>query len=56
MVSVLGRGGCPAHQTPDVIVEIGRRGGRWTILEFRDPSRRNEGTIPLLKQLHPKAR
>jgi hypothetical protein len=56
MVNVLGRGGCPAHETPDVIVEIGRRRGRWTILEFRDPSRRNEGTIPLLKQLHPKAR
>jgi hypothetical protein len=56
MVNVLGRGGCAAHKKPDVVVEIGHRGGRWTILEFRDPGRRNEGTIPLLKQLHPKAR
>src|SRR6476659_3922515 len=56
MVSVLGRGGCTAHERPDVVVEIGQRAGGWTILEFRDPGRRNEGTIPLLKQLHPKAK
>jgi hypothetical protein len=55
-VSVLGRGGCAVHKRADVVVEIGHRAGRWTILEFRDPSRRNEGTIPLLKQLHPKAK
>jgi hypothetical protein len=56
MVGVLGKGGCEAHTVPDIIVEIAHRGGRWTILEFRDPNRRNEGTIPLLRQLHPKAK
>ena len=56
MVPVLGKGGCAPHTVPDVIVEIANRGGRWTILEFRDPNRRNEGTIPLLRQLHPKAK
>jgi hypothetical protein len=56
MVPVLGKGGCEARKVPDIIVEIANRGGRWTILEFRDPNRRNEGTIPLLRQLHPKAK
>jgi hypothetical protein len=56
LVSVLGHGGCPKHERPDVVVEIARRRGRWTILEFRDPARNNEGTIPLLKRLHPRAR
>jgi hypothetical protein len=56
LVSVLGHGGCAVHQRPDVVVEIIRRGSRWTILEFRDPARKNEGTIPLLKRLHPKAK
>jgi len=56
MVSVLGHGGCTAHTKPDVVVEIGRRAEHWTILEFRDPTRHNEGTIPLLKQLHPRAK
>ncbi len=56
MVSVLGHGGCTVHKRPDIVVEIGHRAGRWTILEFRDPSRRNEGTIPLLKQLQSKAK
>lgn len=56
MVPVLGKGGCAPHTVPDIIVEIANRGGRWTILEFRDPNRQNEGTIPLLRQLHPKAK
>jgi hypothetical protein len=56
MVSVLGHGGCAPHKRPDVVVEIGHRAGRWTILEFRDPELRNEGTIPLLKRIHPKAK
>jgi hypothetical protein len=55
LVNVVGHGGCPAHSTPDIVVEIGRVDGRWTMLEFRDPHRRNEGIIPLLKRLHPKA-
>lgn len=56
MVAVLGKGGCASHTVPDVVVEIAYRGGRWTIVEFRDPHRHNEGTIPLLRRLHPKAR
>lgn len=56
MVAVIGKGGCAPHTVPDIIVEIANRSGRWTILEFRDPSRHNEGTIPLLRQLHPKAK
>jgi hypothetical protein len=56
LVSVLGHGRCEVHVRPDVLVEIGHQNGRWTILEFRDPSRHNEGTIPLLKELHPKAK
>lgn len=56
LVSVVGRGGCAPHQAPDVVVEIGYRHGGWTILEFRDPTRHNEGTIPLLKRLHPTAK
>ena len=56
MVPVLGRGGCAPHETPDVFVELAHRPGGWMILEFRDPNRKNEGTIPLLKRLHPKAR
>ena len=55
MVDVVGHGGCPAHTTPDIVVEIGRLGGRWTMLEFHDPHRANEGLIPLLKKLHPPA-
>jgi hypothetical protein len=56
LVDVLGHGGCAAHQKPDVTVALGLRAGRWTILEFLDPSRRNEGVIPLIKSLYPKAR
>jgi hypothetical protein len=56
MVMVLGHGGCAAHKRPDIIVEISYRASRWTILEFRDPRRQNEGTIPLLKRLHPTAK
>lgn len=56
LVGVIGRGGCSQHANPDVVVELARRNGRWTILEFRDPNRRNEGTIPLLRRLHPKAK
>jgi hypothetical protein len=56
LVGVLGHGGCEKHTRPDVVVEIGHHNGRWTILEFRDPARQNEGTIPLLKKLHPRAK
>jgi len=56
LVSVVGHGGCAKHDAADVVVEIGHQNGRWTILEFRDPSRQNEGTVPLLKRLHPKSR
>ena len=56
LVDVLGHGGCVAHQKPDVTVVLGLKGGRWTILEFLDPSRDGQGLIPLIKQLHPKAR
>jgi len=54
--AVRGHGGCEAHQKADVVVELGLKAGRWTVLEFRDPNRDNEGVIPLLKRLHPKAR
>lgn len=56
LAEVRGQGGCAAHQKPDVVVELGRKAGRWTVLEFRDPNRQDEGLIPLLKRLHPKAR
>lgn len=54
LVEVVGHGGCAAHRTADVVVEIGRQQGRWTALEFRDPGRHNEGLIPVLKRLHPR--
>ena len=53
LVDVLGHGGCAAHTKPDVTVELTLRKGRWTITEFRDPGRGNEGVLPLLKRLHP---
>jgi hypothetical protein len=53
LVDVLGHGGCAAHAKPDVTVELTRRKGRWTITEFRDPNRGDEGVLPLLKRLHP---
>jgi hypothetical protein len=56
LADVLGHGGCEEHQKPDVVVELRLRAGRWTIVEFRDPTRGNEGVIPLLRRLHPKAR
>jgi hypothetical protein len=56
LVDILGHGGCASHQKPDVTVALGRKSGRWTILEFLDPSRHDEGVIPFLKRLHPKAR
>ena len=56
LVDVHGSGGCESHTTPDVIVELTPNGAGWTVLEFRDPHRNNEGLIPLLKRLHPKAR
>lgn len=56
VVDVLGHGGCAAHKKADVAVELALRNGRWTVVEFHDPSRRNEGLIPLLKRLHPKAK
>jgi hypothetical protein len=55
LADVLGHGGCSAHQKPDVTVALGLKAGRWTILEFLDPARHNEGVIPLIKSLHPKA-
>ena len=56
LVEVFGSGGCPSRATPDVIVELTQTRGGWTVTEFRDPNRNNEGLIPLLKRLHPKAR
>jgi hypothetical protein len=56
LVDVLGGGGCRAHQKADVTVVLGLKAGRWTILEFLDPSRHGEGVIPLIKRLHPRAR
>jgi hypothetical protein len=53
LVDILGHGGCARHTRPDVIVELQFKAGRWTAVEFRDPSRKNEGLIPLLKRLHP---
>src|SRR6185437_10534069 len=55
LVGVLGHGGCAEHVRLDVLVEVARRGGHSTILDFRDPARQNEGTIPLLRRLHPAA-
>jgi hypothetical protein len=55
LVDVVGQGGCTAHKNPDVIVVVGRTGGKWVVKEFLDPSRRNEGLLPLLRRLHPKA-
>ena len=55
LVDVVGHGGCAAHTQPDVIVVVGRAGGRWIVKEFLDPSRHNEGLLPLLRRLHPKA-
>ena len=46
LVDILGRGGCAAHTQPDVIVVVGRAGGRWIVREFLDPSRHNEGLLP----------
>ena len=56
LVDVLGHGGCAAHQTPDVTVALALEAGQWTILEFLDPNRHDEGVIPLIKRLHPRAR
>ena len=56
LVPVLGHGGCARRKGPDVVVELTRRNGRWMVLEFRDPTRRNEGTIPLRRRLHPAAK
>lgn len=55
LVDVVGHGGCAAHKNPDVIVVVGRTGGKWIVTEFLDPSRHNEGLLPLLHRLHPKA-
>ena len=55
LVDILGHGGCAVHTHPDVIVVVGRTGGRWIVREFLDPSRHNEGLLPLLHRLHPKA-
>lgn len=56
LVDVHGSGGCEARTTPDVVVELMLNSAGWTVKEFRDPHRNNEGLIPLLKRLHPKAR
>jgi hypothetical protein len=55
LVDILGHGGCAVHKQPDVIVVVGRVGGRWIVRDFLDPSRHNEGLLPLLRRLHPKA-
>ena len=54
-VSVRGQGGCTDHAQPDVVVEVVRRAKGWTIVEFRDPRGGNEGTVALLRRLHPTA-
>jgi hypothetical protein len=56
LVIVLGHGGCAKHSRGDVVVELSSRDGHWVIREFLDPNRHNEGIIPLLKRLHPKAK
>lgn len=56
LVEILGHGGCEVHTKADVVVELTFKGGRWMVTEFRDPNRRSEGLIPLLKRLHPKSR
>ena len=56
LVDVLGHGGCEAHRQADATVVLGVRAGRWTILEFLYPNRRNEALIPLLQRLHPNSR
>jgi hypothetical protein len=56
LVEIHGHGRCEAHATPDIVVELTMVAGRWTATEFRDPSRDNEGLIPLLKRLHPKSK
>ena len=56
LVEILGHGGCEAHVKPDVVVELTYRAGRWTATEFRDPNRKNDGLIPLLKRLHPRSK
>ena len=55
LADVVGQGGCAAHKKADVIVVVGRAEGRWIVREFLDPSRHNEGLLPLLRRLHPKA-
>jgi hypothetical protein len=55
LVDNLGHGGCARHTRP-VIVELQSKANRWTAIEFRDPSRKSEGLIPLLKRLHPTAK
>ena len=55
LVDVVGQGGCADHKNPDVIVVVSRAGARWIVREFLDPNRHNEGLLPLLRRLHPKA-
>jgi hypothetical protein len=56
LADVVGTGECETRAKPDVVVELMRDRGRWTVVEFHDPERQNAGLIPLLRQLHPKAR
>jgi hypothetical protein len=51
LVEVLGTGGCVAHTTPDVIVEVGRSGGRWVFLNFQYSADPNDNLLELLKRL-----
>jgi len=55
LVDVVGQGGCADHKNPDVIVVVSRAEARWIVREFLDPNRHNEGLLPLLRRLHPKA-
>ena len=51
LVDVIGSGECAAHTAPDVVVEITRRGGRWTIVNFRYPGPPPDDLRSLLQQL-----
>lgn len=52
LVDVIGRGGCPPHDTPDVTVVLTRVQGRWTVRDFLDPNRDDDALTALLKRLH----
>lgn len=54
-VSVVGHGGCAAHRTADVVVELKQSSGEWVVYDFLDPHFHNQGLRATLKELHPSA-